>query len=703
MSAEFSPALRVLIIGNVPGDAWLLARLTQLAPPACIDRTDHVETADGQHDLIIVPLAEADRAARRWPDSLVCESYVPEDDCPHLSALDPQKQPLAHLIEEYLCATENGRLLDETRRQHRLAETLGRVSRLASALLDVEQVSTTILRELEQLIELDAGLIALYEERKFRVVHQIGHSTQELEWLAGKSPILYRVMHQQAPVWINHTAEDRVWKEVLRDYPTRSWIGVPLLSRDQTIGVLAVARFVPHAYRQMDVDILLALANQVAGVVDNAQLLEQSEQREREARALYEITHLLVTFDPISIPASVLRELREALPFDAAGMLVVGETDRVVITAQRGVTETALQALEDRLYNAFNALSQEPIQPGAVQRQVLRMGFPASGEWLDDLPAHLSALLLVGRRVVGVIELCKADPEPYTETQLRTLYTIANSTANALENARLYQSLVTRAINLEQVVDELAAADRLKDELVGNVSHELRSPLTYVMGYVGLLLADEMGALTPAQRESLEIVAAKAKMLARLVADILSFEKDHADDLVLAPANLATIAQQVVKDMQPSASEARIQLVTAFDPSVNPVMADAGRIEQVLNNLLGNALKFTPAEGTITVRILARGSDVRAEVEDTGIGIPADKLSRVFDRFYQVDMESRRRHGGVGLGLAICKQIIEAHGGRIGVTSQPGVGSVFYFELPSFGSERSANVDRAEDRPGDHG
>jgi signal transduction histidine kinase len=133
------------------------------------------------------------------------------------------------------------------------------------------------------------------------------------------------------------------------------------------------------------------------------------------------------------------------------------------------------------------------------------------------------------------------------------------------------------------------------------------------------------------------------------------------------------------------------------------VLVDAGRIEQVFINLLGNALKFSPAGSTLSVRIVASGQQVRAEIVDKGIGIPEDKQARIFDRFYQVDIESRRHYGGVGLGLAICKQIIEAHGGRIGVTSTLGVGSTFYFELPRISPpDRSTDVNGPEDSAGLH-
>ncbi len=592
---------------------------------------------------------------------------------------------LEALAGQLAVAIENVRLLDESARQRRLAETLSHVSRLANALLDVEQVSQTILRELSQLIEYDAALIALFENKSFRVTHQVGYESPGLHWLVNESPLLYRVVNQREPIWITDTTEDRLWQKVAHELPTRSWVGVPLLSREETIGVLAVARYVPRAYRQADVDILLALANQIAGAIDNAQLLEQSEQREREARALYEITHLLVTLDQETIAPSLLRQLGEALVFDAAGLFISGDEPRISVIAQRAVAESTVADLTERLCLAFNALSQEPINPQIIPRQVILNGPLPEGKPLDHLPSRLSAPLLVGRRVVGVIELCKADPVPYTDAQLRTLYTIANSTASALENARLYQALITRAINLQQAVDELAEADRLKDELVGTVSHELRSPLTYVMGYVDLLLAGEMGELSEEQRSSLEIVANKTKTLARLVSDILSFEKTQADDLALDSVNLVAVAQQVVRDIQRPAEDAGIHLATEFDIHSGDVLADEGRIEQVFNNLLGNALKFSPPGSTITVRVFPREQSVRAEVADNGIGIPEDKLPRIFDRFYQVDLEARRR-GGVGLGLAICKQIIEAHGGRIGVTSQLGVGSTFYFELPRYGA-----------------
>jgi signal transduction histidine kinase len=262
------------------------------------------------------------------------------------------------------------------------------------------------------------------------------------------------------------------------------------------------------------------------------------------------------------------------------------------------------------------------------------------------------------------------------------LFIIANLTATALENARLYQELSSRALNLQRALDELAANDKLKDELVQNISHELRTPLTYIAGYVGLLLNGHMGGLQPEQEAGLKIIATKTQALTRLVSDMLSVDRATMAALQLSPVDIVSLAQQAIVGVSAVSTEAGIQLIAEMSPNVGAVMANADRLSQVFDNLLGNAIKFSSSGGIVKARVMEQGNHVRVEIEDTGIGIPADKLPHVFERFFQIDTGPRRRYGGVGLGLTICKQIIEAHGGTMGVSSEEGVGSLFYFELP---------------------
>ncbi|MBN1565691.1 MAG: GAF domain-containing protein, partial [Anaerolineae bacterium] len=650
--------------------------------------------SDTQHDEVWIPGEGLEASRSELAVPLLYHGKVIgiiDVQSEHVNAFDQDDiAVLQALAGQLAVAIENARLFDENLRQRQIAETLSRIARLAGTFLNVVEVSQTVITELKQLIPFDAALIALFRENRFEVVYETGYGgidKASVRWLVGESLLLFRVVHQQEPLLIPDTTKDRLWEKVVRRQMTRAWIGVPLLNRGQVIGVLTIANFAPGAYDEAASDLLFAFANQIAGTVDNAQLFQQIEQREGEARALYDITRLLVTFDRETIPVSVLNVLENAIPFDMAGLLLPGEPDQLVIVAKRTLDESMIQVLEERIYRAFNALSHEPINRQLTRKQVDWKGPLPAGELDNQLDnqigAWLSAPLLVGRHVVGVIELAKVDPAAYSEFDQRTLHTIANTTATAHENARLYRELVGHAANLQQAVDELADADRVKDELVGNVSHELRSPLTLVVGYVELLLSGDLGELNDEQRNSLHIVATKAKMLTRLVSDILSYETTETSAYTLSEVQLVKLGQHAAQDARLTAEKAGIQVRTECDTNVRPVMGDAERITQVLANLLGNALKFTPAGGMITVRVRQQPQTVRVEVSDTGIGIPADKLPRVFERFYQVELKTRRRRGGVGLGLAICKQIIEGHGGVIGVTSEEGQGSTFYFELPA--------------------
>lgn len=605
----------------------------------------------------------------------------------HTNAFDQDDISVLEALAGQVAVTiENARLYDENERQRRFAETLNRVSRLTASILNVHQVTQVVLKELNTLIPYDNALIALLDNDKLQVIYQTdkGAAHDVFRWLVDESPLLYQIVREQEVMLIPDTADHRLWRKSDAWSATRSWVGVPLLRKGQAVGVVAIGSTIPHTYTAQDSKLLSVFLNQIAVTIDNAQLFEKAERREREARTLYEITRLLVTLEEGTIPLSLLDKLNDLLLFDAAGMLLDGEPYRMIIRAKACVTDQAVAEIEERLIRSYNALSGSHVNRQSLQRRVVITDAATnSAEPVTTLPGRLSAPLLHGNYVMGIIELGHVDPLWYADPELRVMLIVANTTVTALENARLYQELVGRAVSLQHAVDELAEVDRLRNELIQNISHELRTPLTFVAGYVELLLAEELGELLPAQREGLEIVAAKTQVLIRLVSDILLQERSAGLSLEFVPVNLAALAEQAVQGIYAASVEAGIQIVPDINPAVEPVLADPTRIGQVFDNLLGNALKFSSSGDTITVRVIAQVKRVRVEIEDTGIGIPADKLPHLFQRFYQVDGTPNRYRGGVGLGLAICKQIIEAHGGIIAVCSQDGVGSTFYFELPT--------------------
>jgi signal transduction histidine kinase len=191
-----------------------------------------------------------------------------------------------------------------------------------------------------------------------------------------------------------------------------------------------------------------------------------------------------------------------------------------------------------------------------------------------------------------------------------------------------------------------------------------------------------MGELNQEQVDALQIVAQRTESIVHLVNDIISLTRSELPSLQLQVLDLREVALLAVQAARAVTERAGLRLTTDFPDSLPEVMGDSQRLSQVFDNLIGNAVKFSPDGGTICVRLRAEEGTVRAEVSDQGIGIPADKLERVWERFYQVDGTTTRRFSGTGLGLAIVKRLIEAHGGQVGAESTVGHGSTFWFAVP---------------------
>ena len=197
-----------------------------------------------------------------------------------------------------------------------------------------------------------------------------------------------------------------------------------------------------------------------------------------------------------------------------------------------------------------------------------------------------------------------------------------------------------------------------------------------------MLNAGELGELGPEQREPVEIITRRARMLGSLVEDITLILLTETRPPETCPVALDELARMAVADFGVATAEAGVQLQAEIAPNLPKVSGAPVHLRRVLDNLIGNAIKFTPSGGKITVRVNQEGKEIALEVQDTGIGIPEDQLTHIFERFYQVDGSSRRRYGGTGLGLALVKEIVESLNGTVQVKSKVGVGTVFVVRLP---------------------
>jgi signal transduction histidine kinase len=243
---------------------------------------------------------------------------------------------------------------------------------------------------------------------------------------------------------------------------------------------------------------------------------------------------------------------------------------------------------------------------------------------------------------------------------------------------------LTRAFN--SMIVRVQSSQRSQRDFVANVSHEMKTPLTSIQGFAQALL-DDTADSPEARKHAAQIIYAESARMHRMVLDLLELARldSGTADLKMAEVDLNALLRNVIDKFTPLAKKTNVELQLSIEDDLPSMLADGDRLAQVLTNLIDNALKFTPANGCVTLGAKKAGAEIEVWVEDTGVGVSDEALPHLFDRFYQVDASRSRMGGekhGAGLGLAIVKEIVEAHGGKIGVRSELGKGTIFTVRLP---------------------
>jgi signal transduction histidine kinase len=261
---------------------------------------------------------------------------------------------------------------------------------------------------------------------------------------------------------------------------------------------------------------------------------------------------------------------------------------------------------------------------------------------------------------------------------------------NALENANRYleRRVQERTAELQLALRKLSELNQLKANFVANISHELRTPLTHVKGYIELLVTESLGALTEEQKKALQVSQRATTRLESLIDNLILFSQAARGELTLhlTTVNLNKVATDILNYSNPKALDRNITLNAEIKPNLPLVKADEEKISWVILQLMDNAIKFTPAGGKVGLSIKREADTlVKVSVTDTGIGIPKNRLHELFEPFHQLDGSSTRRYGGTGLGLALVRQILDAHGSVMDVQSEEGKGTTFVFTLLAAG------------------
>jgi signal transduction histidine kinase len=446
---------------------------------------------------------------------------------------------------------------------------------------------------------------------------------------------------------------------------------VEIASRDE-IGILA------RVFNQMATE-LEALYNDLeAKVAERTRLLQQAnyqiQRRAIQLQASLEVGQAVTSIlDPDTLLDHVVRVVRDCFYYSYVAVYTADESgEGLVLRASAGeadpfhgarVTGESIGAVGRAFRDGQSVLESRPVS--------IQVGPP-----LSYARAEAALPLRLGDRVLGVMDVQSTQPESFDQDDVSVLQNVANQVAIALENARAY------ALERE-AAERLRELDRSKRRFLANMSHELRTPLTNIIGFARLMLKGIDGPLTEQQRHDLEIIYHNGEHLLGLINDLLDISQIEAGlmELEFREVDLGDLIRSVMATASALLRGKPVVMRGIIAPDLPRVRADPARIRQVLLRVLANAAKLTD-QGTITVRAWAGDGEVRISVSDTGVGIAPKYLERIFERFEQGVTENGRRPDGAGLGLALSKEFVELHGGRIWVESEVGKGSTFTFTLP---------------------
>lgn len=489
---------------------------------------------------------------------------------------------------------------------------------------------------------------------------------------------------------LKDTRLDEATKQIYDAIGAHASVILPLYYQNRWVALMTFNWNEATRITERDMRIFESLMRQMSPVLDAIRATETAirAQREAEKRAAE-----LETVANVSAATTTILDVNELLQsvsdltktnfkfYHAHIYLFEEETRTLVLAAGAGEVGRMMKEHGHRLSldNATGLVSR-----AARTRQPVIVNDTAEVEdflpnpMLPDTRSEMALPMVVGSELLGVLDLQSEEPNRFTQDDIRIQTTLSDQVAVAIRNAQAFE-------RERKTVERLREVDRLKQEFLANMSHELRTPLNSIIGYSEVLLDGVDGDLNDDAMEDVEAIHTSGKHLLSIINEILDLAKIDAGQMRLAmqDKDLTEILKHIVTS---SAVLVKDKPVTVGLEEMNPIeMAyiDPVRLNQIMLNLVGNAIKFTE-EGTVTVRYGMFDPDtIRVEVVDSGIGMNDEQLGLIFERFRQVDGSSTRRAGGTGLGLTITKQLVEMHGGQIGVESQEGVGSTFYFHLPS--------------------
>ena len=608
-------------------------------------------------------------------------------------------------------------------------EMLSDIGKEITASLDLDTILFKLYRHVNQVADAAVFGVGLYRPEQQLIEYSLAIENGQrykpyTRDARNKSQLAVWCIENRKPILINDVEKDyrrfidsyedpkRLLEDGSVSKPPISMMYLPLVAQDRVLGVLTVQSFKPNAYNDHLLMLLQNLAAYTTIALDNAAAYHRINESEHELR---ERANELATINRITLALSTKLEM-------SALIQLVGDQVRDVFRAP-----IAFVSLFDRSammlhypYCYGEDGTSRPFGTGFTS-QIIRTGQPLLINEDIEATKKQRGIESVGRRAasflgvpipsggetIGAISVQTTEEEGrFTEADLRLLSTIASAVGVAMHNTKLYEAAREARAAAEE-------ADAAKSSFLSTVSHELRTPLTSVLGFAKIIrrrLEERLFALIPEDDskikqtksqvlENLSVVVSEGERLTKLIDDVLDLAKIEAGKFTwnVESIPISDVVERALSATSSLLDAKKLTLVRDLDNGLPTVTGDRDRLIQVVINLISNAVKFTDA-GSITCRTALCDGEIVVGVTDSGIGIAPEDQPKVFERFKQVGDTLTDKPKGTGLGLPICKEIVEHHGGRIWVESEPGKGSTFSFTLPvrpadSLGPKPAINIE----------
>ncbi len=535
--------------------------------------------------------------------------------------------------------------------QRRLA-ALYEVSKALGSSLDLNEVLNQVMDAIIQLTGAERGALMLFDDNgqlEIKAARNVAKETLSEDEFAYSRSVIRAVAETGEPVTTTNAAEDPRFasQTSVVAHNLRSIQCVPLRARGSIIGVIYVDnRIRSGVFFESDLEMLTAFASQAAVAIENARLFTMTDKA------------LAAHVEELSMMQEIDRQLNQTLDFDKVMGLTLNWAMRVTQADNGAIGLIDLEAGKTRI------VAQHGETPAAVLAML-------SGDDVvtENKRGSLAVPIQREGRIIGVIGLDRKDDRPFDQQAYSFLLRLADHAAISIENAQLYEAV--------------KRANDAKSEFVSVVTHELRVPMTSIRGYSEML--GMIGQLSEQQKSFLNIIRNNVDRMGVLISDLSDISRIESNRLKLEiedNVNVRQVLDQVLPAMQAEIDKREHRIIIDIPPDLPPVHVDPKRLEQIFNNLISNAYKYTPNGGTITIRASESEEAVLCEVSDTGLGMTPEELGHLFTKFWRSEDVQVREQPGTGLGLAVTKNLIELQGGKISVQSTKGVGTTFSFTMP---------------------